>query len=156
MRTLVLDRHSITRLSVASLHLREAISVNGRRRRSGQRNSSKRTRCIACSQRRNPQRLLSAVNGQRLALLPPRRQAIYKQRRAPHTRIQVMKLCLKGRLAVTWTNTSQASRRQARDTKQIILKDTIFRDDIFDVTCERLRGKNEARIFKDCTPLIVP
>lgn len=42
------------------------------------------------------------------------------------------------------------------DSKEIIPKDTIFRDDIFDDTCERLRGKNEARIFKDCTPLIVP
>lgn len=42
------------------------------------------------------------------------------------------------------------------DSKQIIPKDTIFRDDIFDDTCQRLRGKNEARIFKDCTPLIVP
>lgn len=42
------------------------------------------------------------------------------------------------------------------DSKQVIPKDTIFRDDIFEDTCERLRGKNEARIFKDCTPLIVP
>ena len=42
------------------------------------------------------------------------------------------------------------------DNKQITPKDTIFRDDVFDETCERLRGKNEARIFKDCTPLIVP
>ena len=42
------------------------------------------------------------------------------------------------------------------DSKQIIPTDTIFRDDIFDDTCEKLRGKNEARIFKDCTPLIVP
>lgn len=42
------------------------------------------------------------------------------------------------------------------DSKQVIPKDTIFRDDIFEDTCERLRGKNEARIFKDCTPLVVP
>jgi hypothetical protein len=42
------------------------------------------------------------------------------------------------------------------DSKQIIPQDTIFRDDIFDDTCQRLRGKNKARIFKDCTPLIVP
>jgi hypothetical protein len=115
MRDLVLDRHSITTLSVASLHLREVISVNGRRRRSGQRNSSNRTRCVTCSQRRNLQRLLFAVNGQRQASLHPRRQAIYKQRRAPHTRIQVMRLCLKGMLAATWANTNRVSRRQARD-----------------------------------------
>ena len=42
------------------------------------------------------------------------------------------------------------------DSEQIIPKDTIFRDDVFEDTCQKLRGKNEARIFKDCTPLIVP
>ena len=42
------------------------------------------------------------------------------------------------------------------DNKQVIPKDTIFRDDIFDVSCGKLRGRNEARIFKDCTPLIAP
>lgn len=42
------------------------------------------------------------------------------------------------------------------DRKQPIPKDTIFRDDIFRATCNRLAGKNEARIFKDVTPLIVP
>ena len=41
-------------------------------------------------------------------------------------------------------------------SKQDLPKDTIFRDDIFEDSCERLRGKNEARIFKDCTPLIAP
>jgi hypothetical protein len=39
---------------------------------------------------------------------------------------------------------------------QVTPKDTIFRDDIFRTTCDKLRGQNEARIFKDCTPLIVP
>jgi hypothetical protein len=42
------------------------------------------------------------------------------------------------------------------DSKQIIPMDTIFHNDVFEDTYERLRGKNEARIFKDCTPLIVP
>ena len=115
MRDLVLYKSSITTLSVASLHLKEVISANGRRRTSGQRNSSNGTRCITCLQRRNLQRLLFAGNGQRQASLHPRRQAIYKQRRAPHTRIQVMRLCLKGMLAAIWANTSRGSRRQARD-----------------------------------------
>jgi hypothetical protein len=39
---------------------------------------------------------------------------------------------------------------------QVTPKDTLFRDDIFRTTCDKLRGKNKARIFKDCTPLIVP
>ena len=40
--------------------------------------------------------------------------------------------------------------------KQNIPEDTIFRDDIFHITCARLRGKNESRIARDYTPLIVP
>ena len=42
------------------------------------------------------------------------------------------------------------------DSKQSVPKNTLFRDNIFDNFCEKLRGKNEAGIFKDCTPLIVP
>jgi hypothetical protein len=42
------------------------------------------------------------------------------------------------------------------EKEQITPKGTIFRDDIFRRTCDKLRGKNEARVFKNCTPLIVP
>ena len=41
-------------------------------------------------------------------------------------------------------------------TKQPVPRDTIFRDDVFKITCDKLRGKNEARIIKDLTPLLVP
>jgi hypothetical protein len=41
-------------------------------------------------------------------------------------------------------------------TKQPTPKDTIFRDDVFRTTCNRLQGKNKARIIKDLTPLLVP
>lgn len=51
---------------------------------------------------------------------------------------------------------SEALCQTLLDSEQIIPKDTIFRDDVFEETCGRLQGKNEARIFKDCTPLIVP
>lgn len=40
--------------------------------------------------------------------------------------------------------------------KQPTPEDTIFRDDIFISTCDRVSGKNEARIFKDLTPLLIP
>lgn len=42
------------------------------------------------------------------------------------------------------------------DKEQPIPENTIFRDDIFRTTCNHLVGKNEARIFKDIFPLIVP
>lgn len=54
------------------------------------------------------------------------------------------------------TEASERFCQSLLDNKQVIPMDTIFRDDIFDDTCEKLRGKNKARIFKDCTPLIVP
>lgn len=40
--------------------------------------------------------------------------------------------------------------------EQSIPKDTIFCEKAFRDTCKKLRNKNEARIFKDITPLIVP
>ncbi|KAL8684082.1 MAG: hypothetical protein Q9224_006632, partial [Gallowayella concinna] len=54
------------------------------------------------------------------------------------------------------TQASESFCQLLLDSDQAIPKDTIFRDDIFGRVCRRLRGKNEARIFKDCTPLIVP
>ncbi|KAL8656636.1 MAG: hypothetical protein Q9226_002606 [Calogaya cf. arnoldii] len=42
------------------------------------------------------------------------------------------------------------------DSSQSTPKDTIFREEVFASACRRLRGANEARIFRDCTPLIVP
>ncbi|KAI9836497.1 MAG: hypothetical protein M1837_003306 [Sclerophora amabilis] len=42
------------------------------------------------------------------------------------------------------------------ENEQSTPKDTIFRDDIFKTTCDKMQGSNEARIFKDFTPLLVP
>ena len=42
------------------------------------------------------------------------------------------------------------------DSPQSVPKNTFFRDNVFDRFCDELRGKSEAGIFKDCTPLIVP
>ncbi len=42
------------------------------------------------------------------------------------------------------------------NSKQDLLKNTIFRDDIFVDNYERVRGKNEARIFKDFILFIAP
>ncbi|KAI4172145.1 MAG: hypothetical protein LQ346_008653, partial [Caloplaca aetnensis] len=54
------------------------------------------------------------------------------------------------------TQESEAFCQSLLDTQQAIPGDTIFRDDVFAKSCAQLQGKNEARIFKDCTPLIVP
>lgn len=54
------------------------------------------------------------------------------------------------------TDASESLCQILLEKAQVTPKDTIFRDDIFRTTCDKLRGKNEARIFKDSTPLIVP
>ena len=35
-------------------------------------------------------------------------------------------------------------------------KETIFADDVFETTCDRLRERNEAMVLRDLTPLLVP
>ena len=53
--------------------------------------------------------------------------------------------------------TSERLCKSLLEKKQPFPKDTIFRDDdTFRVTCNKLEGKNEARILKDLTPLLVP
>ena len=54
------------------------------------------------------------------------------------------------------TDTSERLCQMLLEKETAIPKDTIFGDDVFGTTCNRLQGKNEARIFKDLTPLIVP
>ncbi|KAF5018596.1 hypothetical protein F66182_9425 [Fusarium sp. NRRL 66182] len=41
-------------------------------------------------------------------------------------------------------------------SQQTVPKDTLFRDDLFKKTCRRVEDRNEARIIRDITPLIVP
>lgn len=42
------------------------------------------------------------------------------------------------------------------DTDQSIHDESLFRDDLFDATCQKLAGKNETRIMLDIMRLIVP
>lgn len=41
-------------------------------------------------------------------------------------------------------------------SQQTIPKDSLFRDDLFKATCRKVVDKNEARVIRDITPLIVP
>jgi hypothetical protein len=54
------------------------------------------------------------------------------------------------------TDTSESLCQMLLEKKQPAPEDIIFRDDVFRTTCNKLQGKNEARIFEDLTPLIVP
>ena len=45
---------------------------------------------------------------------------------------------------------------ELRCSKQTVPPDSLFRDDLFDKTCEKVRNRNEAMIIQDITRLIVP
>lgn len=54
------------------------------------------------------------------------------------------------------TDASQGLCRTLFDAKQTVPQDTLFRDDLFDETCDSVHGRNEAMVVRDITPLICP
>jgi hypothetical protein len=54
------------------------------------------------------------------------------------------------------TATSKSLCRTFLETEQTVPDDSLFRDDLFEETCEMMRNKNEARVVRDISPLIVP
>jgi len=54
------------------------------------------------------------------------------------------------------TDTSRGLCRTLLENEQTVPQDTLFRDDLFDETCESVQGRNEAMIVRDISPLICP
>ena len=54
------------------------------------------------------------------------------------------------------TDISRELCRTLLEKEQTIPQNTLFRDDLFDETCESVRGRNEAMVLRDITPLICP
>ena len=54
------------------------------------------------------------------------------------------------------TDASRGLCRTLLEKEQAIPQDTLFRDDLFDETCESIQDRNEAMIVRDITPLICP
>ena len=53
-------------------------------------------------------------------------------------------------------NTSKTLCHTLLDKEQAFPQDSLFRDDLFEQSCKRIRNKNEARVIQDITRLIVP
>ncbi|KAK3116336.1 hypothetical protein LTR53_003413 [Teratosphaeriaceae sp. CCFEE 6253] len=51
---------------------------------------------------------------------------------------------------------SKSFHRKLLDTEQTLPDNSLFRDDLFDRTCQNLQNKNEAKIVQDISRLIVP
>ncbi|WPH01400.1 Hypothetical protein R9X50_00424500 [Acrodontium crateriforme] len=54
------------------------------------------------------------------------------------------------------TDASKAFCRAACEAEQTIPEDSLFRDDVFDETCEMMVGRNEPKVIQDISRLIVP
>lgn len=54
------------------------------------------------------------------------------------------------------TDTSRDLCRSLLGKEQTVPQDTLFRDDLFDETCKSVRGRNEATVIRDISPLICP
>ena len=54
------------------------------------------------------------------------------------------------------TNMSQDLCQFLLENEQTIPQDTLFRDDLFKETCTSIKGRNEAIVVRDITPLICP
>lgn len=54
------------------------------------------------------------------------------------------------------TDASKSLCRRLLKSGQNVLKDSLFRDDLSEKTCQKIQDRNEARIIQDISRLIVP
>ncbi|KAL8857961.1 MAG: hypothetical protein Q9178_005420 [Gyalolechia marmorata] len=54
------------------------------------------------------------------------------------------------------TDASQKLCQRLLESAQDVPKDSLFRDDLFDTTCDKIQDRNEARVIQDIGRLIVP
>jgi hypothetical protein len=54
------------------------------------------------------------------------------------------------------TDGSRTLRLTMLDRKQTVPKESLFRDDMLKLTCQRIRRRNEAMVLRDITPLMMP
>ncbi|KAK2787085.1 hypothetical protein FQN52_007351 [Onygenales sp. PD_12] len=64
--------------------------------------------------------------------------------------------CYMGESKQGITVASECCCRALLDSPQYIPKDSLFRDDLFKATCEKVRPRNEATVVQDIARLIVP
>ncbi|KAH9208033.1 hypothetical protein DL95DRAFT_312585, partial [Leptodontidium sp. 2 PMI_412] len=51
---------------------------------------------------------------------------------------------------------SKAICRTLLEAKQMVPKDSLFKDDVFDETCEMVQDRNYVKVIKDIARLIIP
>jgi hypothetical protein len=61
-----------------------------------------------------------------------------------------------GKFDLGITDTSKRLCQTLLEAEQSVPQDTLFRDDLFEETCEGIRARNEAMVVRDISPLICP
>jgi len=77
-------------------------------------------------------------------------------RDARYETLLVTKGSFMGKSPLSISDASKTLCRNLLETQQSIPSDTMFRADLFEETCEAIRNRNEARVIRDISLLIVP
>lgn len=86
----------------------------------------------------------------------PREVKSAKYRTAKYEKVLETKGSYMRKSKLNITDASKNLCRNLLDAKQTVPSYTLFRDDLFDETCESVRGRNEAMVVRDISPLICP
>ena len=86
----------------------------------------------------------------------PREAKSAKYRTTRYEAVLETKGSFMGRSNVGVTDVSRNLCRTLLDQEQTTPRDTLFRDDLFDETCESVQARNEAMVVRDISPLICP
>ena len=86
----------------------------------------------------------------------PREAKSSKYMTAAYETVLATKGSYMGRTPFEITDTSRALSRSLLVTEQTVPQETLFRDDLFDETCDSVRGRNEAMVVRHISPLICP
>ncbi len=93
--------------------------------------------------------IVSSNQKQRDAKSAPYQDARYETMLANHG-------IFMGKSKLGITSTDKSFCRILLEAEQTFPKDSLFDDDIFEQTCEKVQNKNEARVVRDILPLMVP
>jgi len=86
----------------------------------------------------------------------PREEKSAPYQNARYETVLATKDSFMGKYGQGTTNESKRLCQQLLDAQPTVPKDTIFSDEYFEETCEAIRNKNEARVIRDISLLIVP
>ena len=86
----------------------------------------------------------------------PREAKSFKYRTAAYETLLATKGSFMDKSKLGIMDASKSLCRTLLYSQQTVPSDSLFRDDLFDKTCQKIRNRNEARVIQDISRLIVP